>query len=198
MAFRVLTGEELSLTDLKAIIASHKKSSFQNVMEISWDEFRVNFDQFCTIFVEFKDAKLENKSFSEVIAWHFTNFVRAITAPFCRLLEWIIPKQALQTVSRSKPNEQPSSPCGFRDVHLGGSCGSTSWRTDIAIPILKKHGLTYVNPETSRWSERLIPIECAAVESCRVLLFVITNTSRSVASMALVNYKLLNLDKEPF
>jgi len=41
------------------------------------------------------------------------------------------------------------------------------------------------NPQLSRWSERLIPIECAALDNCGVLLFVITNTARSVASMAL-------------
>lgn len=33
------------------------------------------------------------------------------------------------------------------DVYLGGSLSSKSnWRSDVAIPLLKKHGLSYYNP----------------------------------------------------
>lgn len=36
------------------------------------------------------------------------------------------------------------------DVYLGGSCKTQlSWREDIAIPLLKKYGLTYYNPAVS-------------------------------------------------
>jgi hypothetical protein len=37
-----------------------------------------------------------------------------------------------------------------RDVYLGGSMdASNKWRDDIAIPALKKNGLTFFNPQTS-------------------------------------------------
>lgn len=50
----------------------------------------------------------------------------------------------------------------------------------------RKNGLTYFNPQLCQWSKRLIPIEAAAMDNSYVLLFVITSTTRSIASMALV------------
>lgn len=38
---------------------------------------------------------------------------------------------------------EPLSQC---EVFLGGSCNPTTWRADIAIPALKKLGITYYNP----------------------------------------------------
>lgn len=35
------------------------------------------------------------------------------------------------------------------EVFLGGSCNPTTWRTDTAIPELKKHGITFYNPVSS-------------------------------------------------
>lgn len=32
------------------------------------------------------------------------------------------------------------------EVFLGGSCNPTTWRTDTAIPELKKQGITFYNP----------------------------------------------------
>lgn len=36
--------------------------------------------------------------------------------------------------------------CPLCLVFLGGSCNPTTWRVDIAIPMLKKMGITYYNP----------------------------------------------------
>lgn len=36
------------------------------------------------------------------------------------------------------------------DVFLGGSCNPTTWRADTAIPELKKHGISYYNPVSSK------------------------------------------------
>lgn len=74
---------------------------------------------------------------------------------------------------------------GARDIYLGGSCGSTTWREQTAIPLLKKSGLTYFNPQTCGWSRRFIPIEAAAMDASRVLLFVVSLETRSLSSMAL-------------
>lgn len=36
------------------------------------------------------------------------------------------------------------------EVFLGGSCNPTTWRTDTAIPELKKQGITFYNPVSLR------------------------------------------------
>lgn len=36
------------------------------------------------------------------------------------------------------------------EVFLGGSCNPTTWRQDIAIPLLKSLGITYYNPVSTR------------------------------------------------
>lgn len=33
------------------------------------------------------------------------------------------------------------------DVFLGGSCGNTTWRQELAIPLLRQHGVSYYNPQ---------------------------------------------------
>lgn len=66
-----------------------------------------------------------------------------------------------------------------RDVYLGGTVDS--WRQDLAVPMLKKHGLTYFNPQSV--ARRLMPMWAAAIENSRVLLFVILGNCRSVGAM---------------
>lgn len=67
-----------------------------------------------------------------------------------------------------------------RDVYLGGSANG-SWRQEVAVPMLKKHGLTYFNPQAV--TRRLMPMLASAVDNSRVLLFVIQGNSRSVGAM---------------
>ena len=72
-----------------------------------------------------------------------------------------------------------------RDVYLGGSTSApsaSSWREEVAVPVLKKHGLTYFNATAPR-TKRLMPMLASAMDNSRVLLFVILDTSRSVAAM---------------
>lgn len=65
----------------------------------------------------------------------------------------------------------------------------------VFFPLSRKSGLTYFNPQLCQWSKRLIPIEAAAMDNSYVLLFVITSTTRSIASMALVRIYKLRLSK---
>ena len=67
----------------------------------------------------------------------------------------------------------------MRDVYLGGSSNG-SWRSN-AVSFLKKHGLTYFNPQAV--TRRLMPMWAAAIDNSRVLLFVILGNSRSVGAM---------------
>lgn len=90
----------------------------------------------------------------------------------------------------------------LRDIYLGGSClVRTRWRQDIAIPYLKTNGGTFYLPtlceanyaeksngtcksQTDDIESRLM-YNPAVLDSSRVLLFVITNDTRSLAPMTL-------------
>lgn len=68
-------------------------------------------------------------------------------------------------------------------IFLGGSCNPTTWRTDVAIPLLESAGVEYYNPQVEDWSPELVEIEARAKEEADVLLFVIDSQTRAIASM---------------
>jgi len=79
---------------------------------------------------------------------------------------------------------------GPREVFLGGACGHTTWRRDIAIPLLENAGVTYHNPQMGfgDWQENDQLEEMRRKDECLVQLFVITGHTRGVASVAEVAY----------
>lgn len=68
-------------------------------------------------------------------------------------------------------------------VFLGGSCNPTTWRHDVAIPLLRKNKVPFFNPQVEDWTPELMIQEQRAKTSCKVLLFVVDGMTRSVASM---------------
>jgi len=70
-----------------------------------------------------------------------------------------------------------------RDVFLGGSCNPTTWRMDLAMPLLESNLVSFYNPQVDDWSPELVEIEARAKEDCKVLLFVIDGKTRALASM---------------
>jgi sodium-dependent dicarboxylate transporter 2/3/5 len=80
------------------------------------------------------------------------------------------------TCGRVKPNDG----C---DVFLGGSCNPTTWRTDIAIPMLEAANLTYYNPQVDAWHAELAEVERVHKKTSRFNLFVIDNQTRAIASI---------------
>lgn len=68
-------------------------------------------------------------------------------------------------------------------VFLGGSCNPTTWRSEIAIPLLKQQLVNYYNPQVTRWYPELIEKENLAKEIDSVLLFFIDNQTRSISAM---------------
>ncbi|KAK4301738.1 hypothetical protein Pmani_026134 [Petrolisthes manimaculis] len=92
---------------------------------------------------------------------------------------WALPRRPLRPLTSS----------GGRDLYLGGSLGSrVTWREQIAIPLLLKHGLSYFNPAAGACSGRLLPMEAVLMEHSRVLLFVITDNTRGVSAMAMASH----------
>lgn len=92
-------------------------------------------------------------------------------------------------MSQSAPNAQSYAPATMttakHEVFLGGTCGSSTWRTDVAIVLLDKANVTYFNPQLPRgqWHEGLIEIEREAREQAQVELFIIDGSTRGVASL---------------
>jgi hypothetical protein len=69
------------------------------------------------------------------------------------------------------------------DVFLGGSCNLTTWRKDIAIPLLEAAGITYYNPQVDNWTPELVDVERQAKTEALNWLFVIDGQTRAIVSM---------------
>lgn len=114
--------------------------------------------------------------------------------------------------SNSSDDDDPvlsdvNKPCETRDIYLGGSCAlRTKWRREIAQPFLKERNVTFHSPTlhenlSLKQLKRLqsnpesLPVDESddeallfnprILDSSRVLLFVITNETRSLAPMTL-------------
>ncbi|XP_077535643.1 NDT-like domain-containing protein raw isoform X6 [Haemaphysalis longicornis] len=171
MAFKVLTGKDLPQECLEILANSHTPAVAESVAEGDMDDIPITFDQFCLILSEFKH---QTKNGSK-----FTEFLTSIHQLFTQVYERIVPRSAALSGSAT----DAPLPAYWSHVYLGGSTKDCSWRDDIAIPLLKKHGLTHSIPFRSPWNARLSPLEMHVINSAQVLLFVITKTARCVAEM---------------
>ena len=77
-----------------------------------------------------------------------------------------------------------------KQVFLGGACGRTTWRQDIAIPILEARKVTFHNPQmgVGEWTADDEAGEMLTKDEADVLLFVISNETRGVAAQAEAAY----------
>jgi raw len=81
------------------------------------------------------------------------------------------------------PSQSATHAAHRLDVFLGGSCNPTTWRHDIAIPMLDRAGVTYYNPQADNWSPELVDVETRAKDHADQLLFVIDSDTRAIASI---------------
>ena len=68
-------------------------------------------------------------------------------------------------------------------VFLGGSCNPTTWRHDVAMPMLDAVHVPYYNPQVDEWFEELIEIETKAKEEAQLVLFVVDQLTRCLVSI---------------
>lgn len=82
-------------------------------------------------------------------------------------------------------------------VFLGGACGTTSWRTDQAIPELEKRGINYFNPQVpnNQWSPELMQAEFDAREKATCLLFVFDPATRGIVTFVELAYHMAKNNK---
>lgn len=73
-----------------------------------------------------------------------------------------------------------------RQVFLGGACGTTTWRKEIAIPLLGAAGVSYFDPQLGpgEWTPACEAAEMKAKAEADVQLFVINGETRGVAGIA--------------
>ncbi|XP_049272113.1 uncharacterized protein LOC119396905 isoform X6 [Rhipicephalus sanguineus] len=170
MAFKVLTARDLPQECLEALRSREQPAVADTMVEGDMDDIPITFDQFCLILSEFKHQAKNG-------TW-FTEFLTSIQRLFSQVYDRIVPRSALSGGATDAP-----LPPYWSHVYLGGSTKECSWRDEIAIPLLKKHGLTHSIPFRSPWNARLSPLEMHIINSAQVLLFVITKTARCVAEM---------------
>jgi len=78
------------------------------------------------------------------------------------------------------------------EVFLGGACGVTTWRQDIAIPILEQAGVRYFNPQMApgAWTPAHQYLEMEVKSQAPVWLFVLNEQTRGVASIGETAYRI--------
>lgn len=156
----------------------------------------LSFEKFCAVMAE---LSTDGCGMCNVEAWATQTFARSQQHTPCPSAQ----NRANCAVDASQTSPQiPANRTPVYDVYLGGSLSTgTKWREDIAIPLLKKHGVQYYNPairdqnielenstshenhtetwhnDVSRWRQE--------IGSCKIALFVITNDTRSLTSMIL-------------
>lgn len=169
-----------------------------NYRKVKFDDVLINFDEFCKLVTEFQ---FEHNHYRHMFG-KITNFIanivtkliditlRQVFAPMLgvdqpppRIRQRSSPS-SVRSYRQESPELPPETPC--RDLYLGGEL-SGRWRNEIAIPKLRKNGLTFFTPLESWQSSRLSPIETTAIEHSNILLFAVTSDTRSVATMLLVS-----------
>ena len=68
-------------------------------------------------------------------------------------------------------------------VFLGGTCGKSTWRSDI-IPMLDAKNIDYFNPVVDDWDDLAQKEEIKQREICDIVLYTITSEMEGVYSIA--------------
>ncbi|XP_077986085.1 uncharacterized protein LOC144440573 [Glandiceps talaboti] len=169
LAVKSATGrDELTAADFDCI---RSKCSCRNDTESIPNVHSLSFEEFCCLVTEYSHGW---PSFQRrgCLAYYLAT-LQTTSRDLC---SWLFSNQIKDDIYRESPSMK-------RDIFLGGSCSTSTWREDIAIPLFRKQGITYYNPRKAQWSIRFIPLEHEAKELCTCLLYVITSTSRGVGSM---------------
>ena len=184
MAFRIHVHRDLAAVDLQAICSSHGVNA--PLTDLPLDQIFITFDEFCSLVSEYKGKVRDAARARDTLLSKTVHFFSTLVSPVTRAAAWISNisfSPRTRTFSASHMGRRGSA---VRDVYLGGAL-SSPWRDQVAIPLLKKSGLTFYNPAVCS-SRRLIPIEASAMDNSRVLLFVLLGDARCLAAMCQAAY----------
>lgn len=84
---------------------------------------------------------------------------------------------------KKKKSRKMSKASLTHEVFLGGSCNPTTWRHDVAMPLLDSFGISYYNPQVSEWSAELVAVEHRAKACAKLLFYVLDKRTRNVVSI---------------
>ncbi|BET01153.1 Hypothetical protein NTJ_13970 [Nesidiocoris tenuis] len=116
---------------------------------------------------------------------NFNHFTSPVKKPIDRVTSRQLSKNS------DEKHKRPRKTSKFyttHDVFLGGSCNPTTWRHDVAIPFLESRGITYFNPQVSKWSPDLVDVEHNAKEKAVVLFYVLDRRTRNVVGVVEAAY----------
>ncbi len=134
LAFRIITGEELTVSNLRAIANGQIGGVYDDRSQfttINLDDIRINFDEFCCIVTEFKSQINSNDKFGQMLAKKLSTF---LVEPIFKVVEWFF--KPVTSVCKLSDEQIPYD-THYRDIYLGGSANPSLWREEIAIPLLK-------------------------------------------------------------
>ncbi|CAH1282778.1 unnamed protein product [Diabrotica balteata] len=196
-AFKKLTNRSLEMNQVYNYLNS--TSNYNNST--------VSFEKFCALMAEFSTT--DNCEMCTTDVWATQSFQRQCSTNnnTCSLNNTHV-----SCLMEAPPEEINDDSVPSSDIFLGGSASSLhKWRSEIAIPLIKEHGLKYYNPALREG-------ECYTYNGCdedkyirsnssdvldwkkgldksKVLLIVITNDTRSMTSIILAAFYLgLNKD----
>ena len=122
------------------------------------EQASVSFDQFCCILTEFRNLPADNqRRLWDVLVGKAAALLYSVVSPVSRILcksqfvalnaktnptfilefVWMAGRPSPKGVARCDSSSPEVTVGGARDIYLGGSCGSTTWREQTAIPLLK-------------------------------------------------------------
>ncbi|CAH1134535.1 unnamed protein product [Ceutorhynchus assimilis] len=195
-AYRRLTNRSLEISKLYNYFNLQNVNGSSNgvVGNGTTEETPLSFEKFCTVMAELSSD--DGCGMCNIEAWATQTFTRnqhtqgSATTPQNRSSNC-----AVNPTQEATPNLINGKP--LYDVYLGGSLSTgTTWREDVAVPLLKENGLQYYNPtirdqrdsiarensqdDVSRWRDE--------IGQCKTALFVITSDRRCLTSMILAAY----------
>ncbi|KAK5650835.1 hypothetical protein RI129_001864 [Pyrocoelia pectoralis] len=185
-AYYRLTNKTLQIAELYSYLSSSK---------IEANKMKISFEEFCSLVAEFSSDGC-NTITDDWASQPLQRQCSTNNNTHCDMLD-------MHNNCNGGLQDDRDLEAFVIDIYLGGSCSSQStWRENIVIPILKKHGLTYYNPAireangdndtdptkgTYFGKEIVVNVENwnKAIENSKVVLFVVTNDTRSLTTMIL-------------
>ncbi|XP_052259299.1 uncharacterized protein LOC127863717 isoform X3 [Dreissena polymorpha] len=175
-AFNSVDSEDLGWLSSEDVCFAYKTCTGEE-MDSKWlkthrknqDDF--DYEEFCSIVTEYR-AEMSSPT-----------ILQRILTVILHPIQWITSK-----FSEPFATEEYTFDDEYHDVYLGGSDGDLLWRAEVAVPLFRKFGLSFVDPSSHDWDQKLIPIHVSLREKCRLLFYVISTDKRSLGSMCEAGY----------
>ena len=134
-ALRVCTGRTVCPSDCRALMAQIREVTEPAAPAPA--DGRLSFEDFCLLVTELQaGGRRSGRSgrHSPSVLSRTAEMMHQLLTPLTRVAEWVLPQRLARQLSNGNGS---AAAADVRDVYLGGTLTNTSWRENIAIPILK-------------------------------------------------------------